>query len=481
MSPFDKARYGELLKGLEISEVRLSEIDLGDRFDAEYFSKQDLAIATMLKKRGSDELRAFGEFVASAFYPAATELYSVGDVPFIRCVDCISYPVVTHRQDNLFERIPSAFVANNKGVSSLNRGEIVITKVGSPCYASIVHEHDSVALSRTVMGIAKIHGIDPYYLLAFLRSKYGFSQLMRQRELTIQYQLTLERVKRVLVFKPSIEFQAKVRELVYQFANCEQKATAQYLESEKALLVNLGFSGWMPTDEAISVKTYSDFLSAERFDAEYFQPKYDAIEGKIRGYRGGAVMASDALVAGLVNEAAETSERYVELADIGANGEITGFTSAIFGDLPSRARQRMETGQVIVSSIEGSLDKCALVTPEFDQALCSTGFHRFRSTAINDETLLLLFKSWPIQQLMKRGCSGTILSAILPGELSRVPLPLVARKVQQGLAAKVQSSFALRAESKRLLDLAKCAVETAIEQDEEKAMEIIKEFQNETR
>lgn len=474
MNPFDKARYGELLKGLEISEVRLSDIDLGDRFDAEYFSKQDLAIATMLKKRGSDELRAFGEFVASAFYPAATELYSVGDVPFIRCVDCISYPVVTHRQDNLFERIPSAFVANNKGVSSLNRGEIVITKVGSPCYASIVHEHDSVALSRTVMGIAKIHGIDPYYLLAFLRSKYGFSQLMRQRELTIQYQLTLERVKRILVFKPSIEFQARIRELVYQFVDCEQKSATKYLESEKALIDELGFAGWTPTGEATSIKNYSAFVLVERFDAEYFQPKYDAIEGKIRGYRGGAIMASDALVAGLVNEATETLEHYVELADIGASGAIAGCTSATFGELPSRARQRMETGQVIVSSIEGSLDKCALVTPEFDKALCSTGFHRFRSTLINAETLLLIFKSWPIQQLMKRGCSGTILSAILPGELSRVPLPLVDPKVQRDLAAKVQSSFALRAESRRLLDLAKRAVETAIDQGEEKAIKQIR-------
>ena len=40
---------------------------------------------------------------------------------------------------------------------------------------------------------------------------------------------------------------------------------------------------------------------------------------------------------------------------------------------------------------------------------------------------------------------------------------------------KLQSSFALRSESKRLLDLAKHAVETAIEQGEEKAIKEIKE------
>lgn len=43
-------------------------------------------------------------------------------------------------------------------------------------------------------------------------------------------------------------------------------------------------------------------------------------------------------------------------------------------------------------------------------------------------------------------------------------------KVQRDLAAKVQSSFALRAESKRLLEKAKVMVETAIEQGDEKVV-----------
>ena len=46
-------------------------------------------------------------------------------------------------------------------------------------------------------------------------------------------------------------------------------------------------------------------------------------------------------------------------------------------------------------------------------------------------------------------------------------------KVQRDLAAKVQSSFVLRAESKRQRDLAKHAVETAIAQGEEAAMRMV--------
>jgi hypothetical protein len=193
------------LEGLEVSEVKFSGVDLGDRIDAEFFSKFDLGTQNLLLKRGSVELRDFGTFVASAFYPAATHLYAAGDMPFIRCVDCVNFPVITKHQDELFERIPTEFAEESGGINFLEKGDIVITKVGTPSYASMVSEHEKVALSRTVMGLKNIKKINPTYLLMYLRSKFGFSQLQRQRELTIQYQLTLERTKRVQVFVPTCQ------------------------------------------------------------------------------------------------------------------------------------------------------------------------------------------------------------------------------------------------------------------------------------
>ncbi len=113
-------------------------------------------------------------------------------------------------QGELFEQIPRWFLEESGQIHKVGRGDIIITKVGTPCFASVVHDFDEVALSRTVLGLTKIQGIDPYYLTAFLRSRYGFGQLMRQRELTIQYQLTLERVRDVLIFDPSPKLQKKI-------------------------------------------------------------------------------------------------------------------------------------------------------------------------------------------------------------------------------------------------------------------------------
>ena len=143
--------------------------------------------------------------------------------------------------------------------------------------------------------------------------------------------------------------------------------------------------------------------------------------------------------------------------------------------MPTRARRIVSTNDVIVSSIEGSLDRCALIPKDYNGSLCSTGFYVIRSSFFNPETLLVLFKSKPIQMLMKKGCSGTILTAISKNELAKISLPLITEDKQKQIAQYVQESFKFRRESKHLLNIAKQSVEIAISKDEETALKFIKE------
>ena len=106
-----------------------------------------------MSKVPTEKLGKLATTVASAFYPAATQLYSEGDTAFARCVDCVSYPVITKDQDSKFEKIPYAFGKENKGISFIKAEDIIITKVGTPCYASILTDYSEIALSRTVMGL----------------------------------------------------------------------------------------------------------------------------------------------------------------------------------------------------------------------------------------------------------------------------------------------------------------------------------------
>ena len=460
------------MKGLEISEVRLKDIGLKTsdfRIDAEYFTGKFAQYCRLMEKCGFTCFAREAQRVVKGAFDITADKFRESGIPFVRISNLRNMEIDTSSIVYIDADVHAEYLA-----SKLRRGDIVLSKTAYAAASIVTLPVCNTSQDTIAISLNSNSRIDPYFTVVYLNTKYGLFLMEYLFTGNIQKHFNLTECKTKLpipIF--SAKFQGEVRKLFEQALVARCDADKIYHGAEQSLLTELGFDGWTPTEESVSVKHCSDFMSAGRFDAEYFQPKYDEIVAKIKTYSGGTIKAASVLVTGLVNESEDTPERYVELADIGVCGEIEGCTDAMFGELPSRARQRMATGQVIASSIEGSLDRCALVAPEYDKALCSTGFHRFCSQDINPETMLLLFKSWPIQQLMKRGCSGTILCGILPAALEHVDLPMVNLDVQKVLAAKVRESFALRADSKRLLDLAKHAVEVAIEQGESKAMEAL--------
>ncbi len=174
------------------------------------------------------------------------------------------------------------------------------------------------------------------------------------------------------------------------------------------------------------------------------------------------------------NPDAETEYKYIELANIGGNGEVTGCMVEQGEDLPTRARRKVNTGDVIISSVEGSLDSMALITEEYDGALCSTGFHVVRSDMLKSEVLLVILKSIIGQLQLKKGCSGTILTAINKEEFSKIAVPKIREEKQIEIQQKVLESFNGRKRAKHLLECSKRAVEIAIEQDEQAAIDWLK-------
>lgn len=215
----------------------------------------------------------------------------------------------------------------------------------------------------------------------------------------------------------------------------------------------------------ISVRPLSKSLhKSGRLDSEYYQSKYDLMENKIKDYKGGycKLQPSEIKDSNFTPKAQE-KYRYIELANIGNNGNISEPLEDFGENLPTRARRKVKTGDFIMSSIEGSLTSCALITPEFDNCLVSTGFYVLNSSELNSETLLVLFKCEFFQEYLKKFPSGTILIAISKDELQNILIPKIATATQEQIALKIQKSFTLRAKSKDLLQNAKIKLENAIE------------------
>ena len=137
-----------------------------------------------------------------------------------------------------------------------------------------------------------------------------------------------------------------------------------FTTAENDLLESLGLTDFAVNPEATNVKSFKDsFLASGRFDAEYYLPKYEDYVNLIRQYGGGADIIGNICEVkdSNFNPEANKEYRYIELANVGNSGNITGCSTMPGAELPSRARRIVHTGDVVVSSLEGSIDSCALI------------------------------------------------------------------------------------------------------------------------
>ena len=67
---------------------------------------------------------------------------------------------------------------------------------------------------------------------------------------------------------------------------------------------------------------------------------------------------------------------------------------------------------------------------------------------VNAETLLVFLRSEIGQQLLKRGCTGTILTAISHDEFRKIELPKVKTEIQTQIKSKVAEAQKLMREAK---------------------------------
>lgn len=359
---------------------------------------------------------------------------------------------------------------NNKNLDTyLEKGDVVLSKTAYPAASIVQLDRCNVSQDTVAIKLKKSENIDGASLVVFLNTKYGLEQMRRWFTGNIQMHLNLTDCKGIFIPDLGDCLRKSVSLVFWNSLSMLDEAKEIYNSAESLLLSEIELEGFVPRVDNLNTKAYSEsFLLSGRLDSEYYLPKYDDYSRLVSSYKGGVQPLSEACNLKDKNYSPEDNQeyQYIELSNIGNSGEITGCTLSHGKDLPSRARRIVRANDVVVSSIEGSLESCAIVPKAYDGALCSTGFYVVSSKGINSETLLILFKSKPIQAILKQNCSGTILTAINKTDFLNIPIPLIDENVQKEIQAKLKESIVQREKSESLLKIAKRAVEIAIEQDE---------------
>lgn len=449
---------------LKIEIVNLRQLQAG-RIEAEFYAMHDDAESVFT---GAD-------VVAFSQYGTSDALNEEGH----------GYPVLRlNEYEGIFVGVPekrcSLLTDSVYNSLKLKRNDVLICRTnGNPHYvgrSAIVMQDEEMAFASYLFRIRTNKEISPSTLVIFLNSKAGRKEIERYAIVSNQANFSPAKFRQISIPRFPLSIQELCDESVLAAYRKKLEANRKYQEAENLLLKEVGLAGIEFTNTNTSIRSSMEVSATARLDAEYWQPKYDEILEKIRDYKNGFAYIADLVEVSekLEKINAEKSYGYVELADVdGSTGAIEGYATMLGKDLPSRARLKLKKDDVVVSTVEGSSDKVAMVGHDETNLLGSTGFFVFKEKYLQPEVILVLFKSPFMQAILKREAQGTILSAIPKTSLGRIPLPKLSHEVQEKIQKAVSESHAFRSESRQLIEHAKRAVEIFVEKDEKAALKFL--------
>jgi type I restriction enzyme S subunit len=145
---------------------------------------------------------------------------------------------------------------------------------------------------------------------------------------------------------------------------------------------------------------------------------------------------------------------YVDLSAIDQDQKtINGARTVLGAEAPSRARQVIRTGDVLVSTVRPNLNGVALVSREHDGAIASTGFCVLRPNAelLNSNFLFHWVRSNEFIGKMVRQATGASYPAVTDGIVRASQIPLASLPEQRRIAAILDQVDALRAKRRQTL------------------------------
>ena len=476
IEPFDEQKYKALMDGIEGSEKMLSSVHSTAtlRFDSEYYKKEYLFIESFIKENASrfiglSQMELTAD--ASAFYPALEPYYNTGTIPFIRVADVKE----SVEYDNCI-RIPT-MGSNFCTLKLCTDGDVVLTKGGRVGTAGLITQQSYITRDLIYIDSSRLRRVDYIFLYLYYCSSFAHKQMVRSSSMTAQPHLTITLIKDIPILKASNAFKEMVSTCYDDSKRMLDGAKRAYKQATALLDRTLRIK--TKSNKTSFVKSFSKtYAITGRMDAEYFQPKYDelydtlaAFKNKPLGGENGVVSIKKSIEPG--SEAyQEEGVPFVRVSDISKYGisepEIH-LPFSIIKDIDSLFPKK----DTILFSKDGSVGIAYKV--EKDSQLVTSGALLHLTVRHTEEVLpdyLTLVLNSPIVQLQaERDSSGAIIQHWKPSEIEQVTIPILDMSMQKEIATKVQESFSMRRKSKELLGFAKQAVEMAIEQGEERAMQ----------
>jgi type I restriction enzyme S subunit len=143
----------------------------------------------------------------------------------------------------------------------------------------------------------------------------------------------------------------------------------------------------------------------------------------------------------------DTPFLYVDISSIDRSLKVITSAPEILGsDAPSRARKEIREGDVLVSTVRPNLNAVAMVPPELDGQIASTGFCVLRPnlSVINGRYLFYSTTTQDFISILSSKVRGAHYPAVSDGDVKGLDLPLPALSEQRRIVEILDQADALR-------------------------------------
>jgi restriction endonuclease S subunit len=458
------------------SIVKLSELEGAKRISAEFYKPHFLRIKHNLIKLGAKPLKNYITLLYR--YPTFYNLeYRNEGVLILKGEDIVQGGFVQNQsQDYISLEDASRFPK-----TILEEGDLIFSVRGYVGKIGIIDKKYVGSIISANLIRAKISGLSSYFVWVFLNSKYGSSQLDRIKMMTSQETVVADDIRNLLIFEPSKNFQKEIETLSINAINQFRNSENLYSQAENLLLEELGLKDFKPKYKKTYTAKLSDAFSAHRIDAEYFQPAYEEVIEKLREnnielqpLRKFILSIQKGIEPGSENYRDE-GKPFIRVSNLSKYGFTDRDQKYLSEELYQQLRETYEPKQGDFLLTKDATPGIAYVVKEQIEGIISSGILRLQinDSEINKEYLALCINSIVGRMQIERDCGGSVILHWKPEQVKRLQIPILPLEIQQEIASLVQQSHEARKKAKELLELAKRAVEIAIEEGEEKAINFL--------
>lgn len=464
------------MKGLEISEIRLSALENHNTIGSEYYSPEYLRPFKTLVKApyARKTLADCCSLITDGDHGRAD--YAESGVPFVLS-ESVERGYV--RLDRC--RFITARHAATLSRSKLRVGDVLVTKTGVYFGNSAV-VGPSLDGANTIahVGILRPKSfIDPYYLSTFLNSRFGNSQLRRRGIKATRPEIKLMEFDDIMVPLVSDSFSMTVRSTVELGLRALRLVDELQRFAEDKLADSVGLRNWRPPEPLAYTRKASEIFAAGRFDAEFFDPGKTLVLERLTEF--GACPLSDLVEVGtgfpwdssrFIEDHSQVGEPFVRIRDCKPGtldpADLDKLQSAYAKD---QCQLKAKAGDLVVGMDGLKWFNASLLT-----GACYVN-QRVAHLRVPDvphmssEFLLICLNSILGQrQLLRLMTIAQTVGHITLNDLRCLSIPRVPKETHDDITIKVRESHAARIRSRMLFRAAQTAVELAIEKSESEAL-----------